>query len=220
MQVQSLGEEDPLEKEMAPPSSIFAWENPWTEESGGLQSMGLQRVGHDWATEQTHTHTHTWLVVEHLFMPLLATYMFSSEKNCLFRSFPHFFKLSYWLFLLLSYMNYLCNLNVVSPLSDIWFANIWSQYINIEYLNISIYHFISIFEYFNISFPFLKKLYLFIFGWAGFLLPRHLFSSCGMQTSHCSGFSCCRARAVGHLGFSSCSSRALAPKLNSCGAWT
>ena len=42
----SLGQEDPLEKEMATHSSILAWEIPWTEESGGLQSMGLQRVGH------------------------------------------------------------------------------------------------------------------------------------------------------------------------------
>ena len=40
--VQSLGEEDPLEKEMATHSSILAWEIPWTEEPGGLQSMGLQ----------------------------------------------------------------------------------------------------------------------------------------------------------------------------------
>ena len=44
--VQSLGQEDPLEKEMATHSSIFAWRTPWTEEPGGLQSMGLQRVGH------------------------------------------------------------------------------------------------------------------------------------------------------------------------------
>ena len=45
--VQSLGREDPLEKEMATHSSILAWEIPWTEEPGRLQSMGLQRVGHD-----------------------------------------------------------------------------------------------------------------------------------------------------------------------------
>ena len=48
--VPSLGREDPLEKEMATHSSILAWRIPWTEEPGGLQSMGLQRVGHDWAT--------------------------------------------------------------------------------------------------------------------------------------------------------------------------
>ena len=48
--VQSLGQEDPLEKEMATHSSILAWRIPWKEEPGGLQSTGLQRVGHDWAT--------------------------------------------------------------------------------------------------------------------------------------------------------------------------
>ena len=42
--VQSLGQEDPLEKAMATHSSIFAWEIPWTEEHGGLQSMGLQEL--------------------------------------------------------------------------------------------------------------------------------------------------------------------------------
>ena len=46
-QVQSLGWEDPLEKEMANHSSILAWKIPWTEEPGGLQSMGLPRVRHD-----------------------------------------------------------------------------------------------------------------------------------------------------------------------------
>ena len=45
--VQSLGQEDPLEKEMATHSSIFAWEIPWTEEPGRPQSMGSKRVGHD-----------------------------------------------------------------------------------------------------------------------------------------------------------------------------
>ena len=44
--VQSLGQEDPLEEEMATHSSILAWRIPWREEPGGLQSIGLQRVGH------------------------------------------------------------------------------------------------------------------------------------------------------------------------------
>ena len=48
MWVQSLGWEDPLEKEMATPTSILAWRFPWTEEPGGLQSVGLQRVRHNW----------------------------------------------------------------------------------------------------------------------------------------------------------------------------
>ena len=46
-QVQSLGQEDPLEKEMAPHCSTLAWRIPWTEEPGRLQSMGSQRVRHD-----------------------------------------------------------------------------------------------------------------------------------------------------------------------------
>ena len=47
VQAQSLGLEDPLEKEMAPHSSILAWKIPWMEEPGGLQPVGSQRVGHD-----------------------------------------------------------------------------------------------------------------------------------------------------------------------------
>ena len=45
--VQSLGREDPLEEGMATHSSVLAWGIPWTEEPGGLQSMGSRRVGHD-----------------------------------------------------------------------------------------------------------------------------------------------------------------------------
>ena len=51
MQVQSLSWEDPLKEDMAIDSSILAWKIPWTEEPGGLQSMGSQRVWHDWVTE-------------------------------------------------------------------------------------------------------------------------------------------------------------------------
>ena len=49
--VQSLGWEDPLEKRTAAQSSILAWRIPWIEKPGGLQSMWLQRVGHDWANK-------------------------------------------------------------------------------------------------------------------------------------------------------------------------
>ena len=63
MQVLSLGWEDPLEEGMAAYSNILAWRILWTEEPGGLQSIGSQRVGRDWATERAcarvHTHTHT-----------------------------------------------------------------------------------------------------------------------------------------------------------------
>ena len=50
-QVQSLAQNDPLEKGMATYSSILIWRIPWTAEPGGLQSMGSQRVRHDWATK-------------------------------------------------------------------------------------------------------------------------------------------------------------------------
>ena len=50
-QAQSLGWEEPLEKEMATHSSTIAWKIPWTEETGRLQSTGWQRVGHDWTLE-------------------------------------------------------------------------------------------------------------------------------------------------------------------------
>ena len=51
MQVWSLGQEGPLEMGMVTHSSILTWEIPWTEKPGGLQSVGSQRVGHDWVTE-------------------------------------------------------------------------------------------------------------------------------------------------------------------------
>ena len=50
--IQCLGQEDPLEKEMATCSSILAWEIPWTEAPGGLQSMGSKRVGLDLVAKQ------------------------------------------------------------------------------------------------------------------------------------------------------------------------
>ena len=73
-QVQSLGQEDALEEGMATHSSILAWRSPWTEEPGGLQSMGSQRVGHNWAS---NTHT---------------LYLFSGSVSCLVMSnslWPH-----------------------------------------------------------------------------------------------------------------------------------
>ena len=62
MQVWSLGGKNPLEEGMASHSSILAWRIPWTEESGGLQSTGLQRVGHDWS-DFAYMHAFTNLIV-------------------------------------------------------------------------------------------------------------------------------------------------------------
>ena len=65
-QVQSLGQEDLLEKEMATHSSILAWEIPWTKEPGGLQSVGrkeldtTEQLTHARTCTYTHTHTHTY----------------------------------------------------------------------------------------------------------------------------------------------------------------
>ena len=66
-QVLSLGREDPLEEEMAIHFSILAWDIPWIEEPGGLQSMGLQKVGHNWATKQQQIYClpHPWPLAEH-----------------------------------------------------------------------------------------------------------------------------------------------------------
>ena len=65
--VSSLGQEDPLEKGIATHSSDFAWEIPWTEEPGGLQSVGSQRVGHNLGTKlekemATHSSTFAWKI--------------------------------------------------------------------------------------------------------------------------------------------------------------
>ena len=59
MWVQSLGREDPLEKGMATHSSIFAWRIPWTEEPGGLQSIGSQKVRHE--LKRLGTHAQAWV---------------------------------------------------------------------------------------------------------------------------------------------------------------
>ena len=65
----SLGQEDPLEEGMATHSSILAWRIPWTEEPGGLQSMGSQRARHEPATE--HTHWENVCICRSLLLPLL-----------------------------------------------------------------------------------------------------------------------------------------------------
>ena len=70
------GMEDPLEKEVTSHSSIVIWEIPWTEEPGGLQSMGSQRVGHSLATKTTK-------MVKHLSICLLAVCLLSCTSICL-----------------------------------------------------------------------------------------------------------------------------------------
>ena len=68
LQLQSLGPEDPLEKEMAIHSSVLAWEIPLTEETSGLQSMGSQRVRHDWETSHSYNNKWASLVAQRLIL--------------------------------------------------------------------------------------------------------------------------------------------------------
>ena len=76
-ELRSLGWEDPLEKGMASHSSILAWRSPWTEEPGGLQSVGSRRVGHNWAT-----------IISFTFIPFVPlgsmAYWFFSWPKCFF----------------------------------------------------------------------------------------------------------------------------------------
>ena len=78
--VRSLDWEDPLEKEMATHSSILAWRIPWTEEPGGLQSTGSQRVGHDWTTSLSSQWYH----------PIISSSVtpFSCPQSFQWKSFP------------------------------------------------------------------------------------------------------------------------------------
>ena len=76
-QVRSLGREDPLEKEMATHFSNLAWRILWTEESGGLQSIGSQRVRQDW---DTNTHTHTQFFLK-LFYSFNSTYHYHNQEK-------------------------------------------------------------------------------------------------------------------------------------------
>ena len=76
--VSSLDWEDPLEKEMATQSDIPVWRIPWTEEPRGLQSLGSQRVGHNWS-DWAHTHTHTQT---HTGFPGSKTLKFKTRIDC------------------------------------------------------------------------------------------------------------------------------------------
>ena len=74
MRVWSLSQKDPLKEAMATHSSILAWEIAWTEEPGGLQSMGLQRVGHDWACMHTLVSL-SWLTEPYSFWGIISFHL-------------------------------------------------------------------------------------------------------------------------------------------------
>ena len=77
--VQSLGWKDPLEKGMATHSSILAWRILWTEEPGGLESIGSQNAGHDWS-DLTHTHILYWFIFEQYKSSILYVFLRSTSK--------------------------------------------------------------------------------------------------------------------------------------------
>ena len=87
--VRSLGREDPLEKEMATHSGILAWRIPWMEEPGGLQSTGLQRVGHDWVSNLTwlDREAKTWIII--ITTLIACTYTANLDK-CIKKQRHHF----------------------------------------------------------------------------------------------------------------------------------
>ena len=96
--VWSLGREDPLEKEMAIHSSTLAWKIPWTEEPDRLQSMGSQRVGHDWVTSLSLHFQAMWLSANHtyiseLFFSCQRDIIMSQKQSYLFISHLSLFKL-------------------------------------------------------------------------------------------------------------------------------
>ena len=74
IQIRSLGWEDLLEEEKTTHSSILAWEIPWTEEPGRLQSMGLQRVGSDLATKQQQQYIYIYIVL-YIYMYIYILYI-------------------------------------------------------------------------------------------------------------------------------------------------
>ena len=87
--VQSLGREDPLEKGMATQSSILAWRIPWTEEPGGLQSMGSQRVGHIWATKHPSPLPVLFWEVIYVTFSVITVFQKSTSRELLWSSVPY-----------------------------------------------------------------------------------------------------------------------------------
>ena len=152
-----------LEKEMATHSSILAWRIPWTEDPGGLQFMGLQRVGHDWATEHS---VYVSILFSQFVAPLLPLLCPKSVLYvCIsisalqkvhqyhFYSF-HIYALIQGIFLFLTYF-ILYNKLYVQPLHENWLRCV-------PFYGCVIFHCICV--------P--QHLYIFLCWWTSRLLPR------------------------------------------------
>ena len=93
--VWSLGSEDPLEKGMATHCSILTWKIPWTEVPGGLQSMGSQRVRHDWATNTSTFHIYIYVCIYiYIFSKFVVTPCLKYRRNRY--SLIHLFNNYFW----------------------------------------------------------------------------------------------------------------------------
>ena len=166
MWVQSLGQEDPLEKGMISPT-ILVLRISKTEEPGRLQSMWPQRLWHDWATKCTHTHIligMQWYIIAALICNSLLTYdvehlliclfsIYKSLMRCLFRSLVHCL-IRLFIFLLLNCKSSLYILDI-SPLLDVSFENIFSQVV--AYVLILLRIFTFYFTHFSIVWVFFSK---------------------------------------------------------------
>ena len=96
MQVQSLVQEDPLEKEMAIHFSILAPKIPWTEESVGLQPKGLQKVRHNWVAGHTHDVKMLQVYLQFWGFDLSPLKVCKDLRGALYYSFPHIFLSVFW----------------------------------------------------------------------------------------------------------------------------
>ena len=96
--VWSMGWEDPLEKRMATHSSILAWRIPWTEESGGLQSMGSQRDRHSWVTDTFIFHFTENLLMLSFSDFLLTSLVIHNRKHTTFKNNNFIFHCNFWIF--------------------------------------------------------------------------------------------------------------------------
>ena len=123
---QSLGQEDPLEKEMATHSSVLAWKVPWTDDPGRLQSTGSQRVGHDWVTSLS----------------------LSTSSHCILKTMR-----SYWLILRTEWHGEICALEILFWLLTVIIYKYYVFYESIAQLLARIYFHKSVFITFSDPVP-------------------------------------------------------------------
>ena len=179
---------------MAPHSSTLAWKIPWTEELGGLQSMGSLRVGHDWATSLS---LFTFMHWRRKWQPTPVFLPGESQRRRSLGGLPS-----------------MGSHRIRHNWSDLA-AAAQQQALMKQWAYLHVMKCIFTFHH-NVKVD--RKVYFIclFFGCAGSLLLSVLLSICDAWTSHCSGFSCCWAQAPECPSFIRWGSRALEHRLNSC----